>query len=442
MSDYAQKTTVTAEEAHHLGSTPATQFTLESASPQPQAPPTGCELPCPQGTKCKMIKGLPLCLDINECLETPNGDCPAGTECINTVDGKVCKDMNECALDNGGCGVGYECINIAGSRLCQDINECAPRPAVNGSTIENGGCSDGYVCVNKPGSYSCDDINECAYQNGGCGPNQECTNSDGSYDCKPAGILEETLALNSQFAANPGAVGAKCGHFDHCFAVCESDKKQPGFGQNTTEADAERAAALAGLTKEALSTASGKGSAFGAGSKLLKDALQKADANSADLDAQEDEVVSDSDTTPRAPAPAAAVPPNPTRRRLLAMAEQEQHRRLSVSTAAGTGLVARLRAQLEAKQAALAAAKAKASREGADGECCPLCMEGFCAAGVRYKGTCITAEMAAEIANLERNNERMAARVRHAKREVKSQKCDKDCDKQELPPNVVVHIIP
>ncbi|XP_018117912.2 fibrillin-1-like [Xenopus laevis] len=161
--------------------------------------------------------GYYLCLDINECTESP-GLCssafgfhgcknlPGSYQCTcasgyQFTDNK-CVDVDECA--NKVCHIFSNCTNSPGSYscvcrqgfngnglVCVDINECET----------NNKCHAKANCFNVPGSYNCvcqagftgngvvcTDIDECAQANI-CPAEATCINTEGSFRCEcPSGF--------------------------------------------------------------------------------------------------------------------------------------------------------------------------------------------------------------------------------------------------------------
>nr|CAB3245049.1 fibrillin-2 [Phallusia mammillata] len=163
---------------------------------------------CSHGYEPSISKQV--CLDINECLSTPN---PCSFDCRNTegsfecvcpkgyqVDGDSvsCVDVDECATKRHNCQ--YLCLNTVGSFKCEcphgfvregaqcvDKNECVDMPGV---------CGPRGICRNDPGSYHCEcprgfrrgnmgeecmDVDECGSGQVGCAGN--CQNIPGSFRC-------------------------------------------------------------------------------------------------------------------------------------------------------------------------------------------------------------------------------------------------------------------
>ncbi|XP_029915084.1 hemicentin-1 [Myripristis murdjan] len=202
---------------------------------------------CPRGYRTQGV-GLP-CLDIDECLQTPNpcahqcrnvpGSfrclCPPGTVLLG--DGRSCAGLERGQTFTNGtrvrarlrpqlvsslgrpilsrthgvsritrqsCPVGY--TNRDGT--CVDVDECVLRKPCQHECRNTIGsfqclCPPGYQLL--PNGRSCKDIDECAVQGIQCGHNQMCFNTRGGYQC-----LDTPCPASYQRGGSPGTCYRPC----------------------------------------------------------------------------------------------------------------------------------------------------------------------------------------------------------------------------------------
>ncbi|XP_023249744.1 hemicentin-1-like [Seriola lalandi dorsalis] len=202
---------------------------------------------CPRGYRSQGV-GLP-CLDIDECLQTPNpcayqcrnvpGSfrclCPPGTVLLG--DGRSCAGLERGQTFTNGtrvrarlrpqlvsslgrpilsrshgasritrqsCPVGY--TNRDGK--CVDVDECLLRKPCQHECRNTIGsfqctCPPGYQLL--PNGRSCKDIDECAEQGIQCGHNQMCFNTRGGYQC-----LDTPCPASYQSGGSPGTCYRPC----------------------------------------------------------------------------------------------------------------------------------------------------------------------------------------------------------------------------------------
>ncbi|KAM4616042.1 hemicentin-1 [Polymixia lowei] len=202
---------------------------------------------CPRGYRSQGV-GLP-CLDIDECLQTPNpcahqcrnvpGSfrclCPPGTVLLG--DGRSCAGLERgqtfangtrvrarlrpqlvsslgrpilsrthgvSRITRQSCPAGY--TNRDGS--CVDVDECVTRKPCQHECRNTVGsfqclCPPGYQLL--PNGRSCRDIDECAVQGIQCGHNQMCFNTRGGYQC-----LDTPCPASYQRGGSPGTCYRPC----------------------------------------------------------------------------------------------------------------------------------------------------------------------------------------------------------------------------------------
>ncbi|XP_030000348.1 hemicentin-1 [Sphaeramia orbicularis] len=202
---------------------------------------------CPRGYRSQGV-GLP-CLDIDECLQTPNPcayqcrnvpgsfrcACPPGTVLLG--DGRSCAGLERGQTFTNGtrvrarlrpqlvsslgrpilsrstgvsritrqsCPVGY--TNRDGK--CVDVDECLLRKPCQHECHNTIGsfqclCPPGYHLL--PNGRSCKDIDECVEQGIQCGHNQMCFNTRGGYQC-----LDTPCPASYQSGRSPGTCYRPC----------------------------------------------------------------------------------------------------------------------------------------------------------------------------------------------------------------------------------------
>ena len=137
-----------------------------------------CQLDGEGGLDCGCEPGFSgdICVDINECNDTPCGD---NEECTNVPGSYYCTVIPEDPEEVTPCPAGY----TGEFPACVDIDECASADT----------CGDNQTCDNLAGTYSCScntgytlvgdacvDVNECL--DNPC-ENAACTNTVGSFEC-------------------------------------------------------------------------------------------------------------------------------------------------------------------------------------------------------------------------------------------------------------------
>ncbi|XP_024909219.1 hemicentin-1 [Cynoglossus semilaevis] len=172
---------------------------------------------CPRGYRSQGV-GLP-CLDIDECLQTPN---PCAYQCRNVPGSFRC----QCPPGTVLLGDGRSCAGLEGrqpfgnrtrvrARLRPQLVSSLGRPILSRSTgasrITRQSCPAGYT--QRDGT--CVDVDECVFRKS-C--QHECRNTAGSFTCVcPAGYQLRPVSRGCEDIDECVQHGVQCGHNQMCF---------------------------------------------------------------------------------------------------------------------------------------------------------------------------------------------------------------------------------